>query len=191
LDLGAPAFDSAHLQAWRGIEAESLQQPPLIAAAMVWDAWLELLPDSRSSWRATLLAALSLKCRGLTPNLLLPLDVGCRVSTYRRRPGQDLSARIAGFLAWAEAAAGEGQKEFDSLALAEKLLRTNLRGRRSNSRMPQLIELLRERPFVSVALASRALRISRQAAHTMLKKVGAPVHRLTDRKRCNVWSVMG
>ena len=177
-DLGAPALNSAHLEAWRRIEAESRKQPPLIAAAMLWDAWLELLPESRSSWRATLLAALTLKSRGLTPNLLLPLDIGWRVSKYRRRPGQDLTARIAGFLAWAEAAAEEGQKEFDSLVLAEKLLRGSLRGRRSNSRMPQLVELLRERPFVSVALASRALGISRQAAHALLKTVGAPVHRL-------------
>lgn len=190
-DLGAPALKSAHLEAWRRIEAASWNKPPLIAAAMVWDAWLELLPESRSGWRAALLAALTLKARGLTPNLLLPLDVGSRVSKYRRRPGQELTARIAGFLAWAEAAAKEGQKELDSLVLAEKLLRASLRGRRSNSRMPRLVELLLGRPFVSVALVAKALRVSRQAAHTMLGKIGAPVHKLTDRQRCNVWSVLG
>ena len=148
---------SSALKAWRRVEAEARTQPPLIAAALVWDAWLSLLPEPRSAWRAALLAALTLKSRGLTPNLLLPLDIGWRVSKYRRRPGQDLATRIGGFLSWAEAAAAEGHKEFDSLAIAEGLLRGSLRGRRSNSRMPALVALLLERPFVSAALAARAL----------------------------------
>jgi len=186
---GAPTCSWVHL--WRRVEAEARTQPPLIAAALVWDAWLSLLPESRSAWRATLLAALTLKSHGLTPNLLLPLDIGWRVSKYRRRPGQDLATRIGGFLGWAEAAAAEGHKEFDSLTLAEGLLRRSLRGRRSNSRMPALVALLLERPFVSAALAAKALRISRQAAHCMLKRIGSPVHRLTDRERCNAWSVIG
>jgi hypothetical protein len=182
-ELGGPALNGAHLQAWRRIEAESRKQPPLIAAAMVWDAWLELLPESRSSWRAPLLAALTLKSRGLTPNLLLPLDIGWRVSKYRRRPGEDLAVRIAGFLGWAEAAAEEGQKEFDSLVLAEKLLRSSLRGRRSSSRMPALVDLLLKRPFVSVASAAKALRVSRQGAHAMLEQLGAPAHNPRDGPR--------
>ena len=45
--------------------------------------------------------------------------------------GAGPAARIAGFSAWAEAAAEEGQKKFDSLVLAETLLRGSLRGRRS------------------------------------------------------------
>ena len=118
-DEDAPTCSAGHLEAWRRVEAEARTQPPLIAAALVWDAWLSLLPESRSAWRATLLAALTLKSRGLTPNLLLPLDIGWRVSKYRRRPGQNLATRIGGFLGWAEAAAAEGHKEFDSLALAE------------------------------------------------------------------------
>jgi hypothetical protein len=190
-DEDAPRCNARHLEAWRRVEVQAQTQPPLMAAALVWDAWLSLLPESRSAWRATLLAALTLKSRGLTPNLVLPLDVGWRLSKYRRHPRHDLATRIGGFLSWAEAAAFEGQREFDSLVLAEGLLRTSLRGRRSNSRMPALVQLLLERPFVSASLAARTLGVTRQAAHTMLKTLGAPVHRLTDRERCNVWSVIG
>lgn len=190
-DEDAPTCNARHLEAWRRVEGRAQTQPPLIAAALVWDAWLSLLPESRSAWRATLLAALTLKSRGLTPNLLLPLDLGWRLSKYRRHPRHDLTTRIAGFLSWAEAAALEGHREFDSLVLAEGLLRTSLRGRRSNSRMPALVELLLERPFVSASLAAKALGVSRQAAYIMLKTLGAPVHRLTDRDRCTVWSVIG
>jgi hypothetical protein len=190
-DEDAPTCNAKHLEMWRQVEVKARTRPPLIAAALVWDAWLSLMPESRSAWRATLLAALTLRARGLTPNLLLPLDVGWRLSRYRRHPGDDLATRIGGFLRWAEAAAIEGHKEFDSLALAEGLLRASLRGRRSNSRMPELVRLLLERPFVSVSLAAKALGVSRQAAHAMLKHIGSPVHRLTDRERCNAWSVMG
>ena len=152
-DADAPTCEAVQLEAWRRIEAETRARPPLIAAAILWDAWLSLLPESRSAWRATLLAALTLKARGLTPNLLLPIDLGGRVSKYRRHPGQSVTARIAGFLAWAEAAALEGQKEFDSLKIADDRLRSSVRRCRSNSRMPKLAELLLERPFVSVAQA--------------------------------------
>ena len=102
--------------------------PPLMAAAIAWDAWLSLLPESRSGWRATLLAALTLKIRGLTPHLLLPIDIGWRFSRYRRHANHDLATRIAGFLGWVQAAAIHGQKEFDSLALAGDMLRSGLRG---------------------------------------------------------------
>jgi hypothetical protein len=190
-DEHAPVCDRRHLEAWRRVQLETRGLPPLVAAAIAGDAWLSLLPESRAGWRATLLAALTLKARGLTANLLLPFDLGWRSSKYRRQPEQELTARIAGFLGWAEAAAALSQKELDSLVLAEKLLGGSLKGRRSSSRMPELARLLLERPFVSVSLAAGALRVSRQAAHNMLKEIGAPVQRLTDRERCNVWSTIG
>jgi hypothetical protein len=190
-DDDAPIGSPVRLEAWRRIHSETHNLPPLIAAAVAWDAWLCLLPETRSAWRATLLAALTLKTRGATPNLLLPVDLGWRHAAYRRHPDDEFATRIAGFLEWAEAAALEGQKEFDSLAIAEGLLARSLRKRRSSSRMSRLTQLLLERPFVSVALAARALGVSRQGAHILLKQIGAPAHRLTDRKRCNVWSLIG
>jgi hypothetical protein len=190
-DDAAPIGSPARLEAWRRVQNEALNLPPPIAAAIVWDAWLCLLPETRSAWRATLVAALTLKARGATPNLLLPLDLGWRQAGYRRHPKDGFATRIAGFLEWAEAAALEGQKEFDSLAIAEGLLARSLRKRRSTSRMCKLTQLLLERPFVLVALAARSLGISRQGAHILLKQIGAPAHRLTDRKRCNVWSLIG
>jgi Protein of unknown function (DUF1612)/HTH DNA binding domain len=159
--------------------------------AIAWDAWLTLLPESRSAWRATLLGALTLKTRGLTPHVLVPIDIGWRVSSYRRHPNHGFATRIGGFLGWVEAAASYASKELNSLTLAAAMLRSELRARRSSSHMPALIDLLLERPFVSVALAAKALRISRQAAHMMLKGLGSPLHKLTERKRCIAWSVIG
>ena len=173
------------------MQEQTRELPALIAAAIAWDAWRALQPESRSAWRATLLAALTLKARGLTPHCLLPIDVGWRFCKYRPHPGHGLAARIEGFLGWAEMAAVQGHRELASLTLAGRMLRSGLRSRRSSSRLPALIDLLLERPFVSVPLAAKTLNISRQAAHAMLKNLGAPVHKLTDRKRYNAWSIIG
>ena len=150
-DAHAPTVRSEQLEGWRRVQRETRHLPPLIAAAIAWDAWLALLPESRSAWRATLLAALALKARGLTRHLLLPIDIGWCLSKYRRDPRQDLTTRIGGFLAWAETTALHGHKEFDGLTLADRMLRSSLRSRRSNSRLPALIDLLLERPFVSAS----------------------------------------
>jgi hypothetical protein len=189
-DDDSPLCDLPRLQRWRRVQEETQGLPPLLAGAVAWDAWLTLLPESRSGWRAALLAALTLRSRGLTRSLLLPIDAGWRFAAYRPHPRHDFAMRIGGFLTWVQAAARFGQKEFDSMAIGERLLRSELAKRRSNSRVPQLVELLLARPFVSVPLAAKALRISRQAAHAMLKQLGSPVHKLTDRLRYNAWTIM-
>jgi hypothetical protein len=189
-DEDSPLCHLPRLERWRRVQEETRGLPPLLAAAVAWDAWLALRPETRSAWRATLLAALTLRARGLTRNLLLPVDAGWRFAKYRPHPDHDFGMRISGFLSWVEAAARFGQKEFDSLAIGERLLRSELEKRRSNSHVPRLIELLLARPFVSVPLAAKALRVSRQAAHTMLKQLGSPVHKLTDRLRYNAWTIM-
>jgi hypothetical protein len=190
-DDDSPLCNLPRLERWRQVQNEARRLPPLLAGAVAWDAWLRLLPESRSGWRATLLAALTLRARGLTRNLLLPIDTGWRSAKYRPQPHHDFATRIGGVLSWLEAAANYGQKEFDSLAIAEWLLRSEIDKRRSNSHLPQLVELLLARPFVSVGLAAKALRVSRQAAHIMLKQLGSPVHKLTDRLRYNAWTIMG
>lgn len=39
-------------------------------------------------------------------------------------------------------------------------------------------------------LAAKALGITRQAAHVLLDRIGAPVHKLTDRKWYNAWTII-
>jgi hypothetical protein len=185
----APEFSSAALEAWRRVQAEARALPALLAAAVAWDAWLVLLPESRSAWRATLLAALTLKARGLTAHLLPPIDTGWRLSGYRREARHDFATRMEGFLACVEAAARDALMQLDSLTLAAGMLQTTVARRRSTSRMAPLVDLLLAHPFVSVRLVANRLGISRQAAHGLLKRIGAPVHKITDRQRDNVWGV--
>jgi hypothetical protein len=96
---------------------------------------------------------------------------------------------MEGFLACVAAAARDALMQLDSLALAAGMLRTTVARRRSTSRMAPLVDLLLAHPFVSVRLVANRLGISRQAAHGLLKRIGAPVHKITDRQRDNVWGV--
>lgn len=76
--------EAERLAAWRRVLVESGGLPPLLASFLVWDAWLELQPDQRGGWRASLIAALCLRDRQKTRHFLLPLDLGARHARYRR-----------------------------------------------------------------------------------------------------------
>ena len=70
--------EDARFAEWRRVLEETKRLPPLLAAAIAWDAWLMLEPDQRGAWRAPLIAALVLKARAKTRHVLLPLDTGRR-----------------------------------------------------------------------------------------------------------------
>lgn len=182
--------DEERLEAWRRVMRQSRSQPPLLAAAFVWDAWLQLQPEERGLWRAPLLAALLLKARSKIRQFLLPLDTGQRFSLMGLYPQQDLAARIAVFLDWAITAADHAAKELDKLVLAEQLLQARLKGRRKSSRLPRLVELLLEKPVISVPMAAKLLKVSNQAASAMLKELGSIPRELSGRGRYRVWGIV-
>ncbi len=180
----------ARLQQWRRILSGSRALPPLLAAAVIWDSWLVIAPEERGSWRAGLLAALTLKARGATQSFLLPVDTGGRFAKYRRHPAHDFHTRIAGFLEWTMMATERAGKDLSSLVLADGLLQQHLKGRRKNSRLPELANLLMSRPLITVGTAARALRCSPQAIEGMLKQLGSVPQELTDRSRHRAWGIV-
>lgn len=182
--------EAERLAAWRGVLRESERFPPLLAAALVWDAWLALLPDQRGAWRAPLLAALVLKARGKTRAFLLPLDLGRRFSRYRRHTAHDITRRLGGFLEWALAAEERARKDLATLTLAADMLRAKAQNRRRSSRLPGLVELLLSRPLVSIPMAAKALRVSNQAVAAMLPQLGSLPRELSGRTRYRVWGIV-
>ena len=155
--------EPGRLAAWRDAIDESKRLPPVLAAALAWDAWLVLEPEQRGAWRAPLIAALLLKARSKTTSLLLPIATGQRAAKYRRHPAHKTGERLAGFLQWTIAAAARAGKELDALVLAEALLQPKLARKRRNSRLGALVSLLLSRPLVSAPMAARALGVSPQA----------------------------
>lgn len=186
----APGSDHCPLAAWRAVLARTHSLPPVLAAAIVWDAWLILEPDPSGAWRAPLLAALVLKARQKTQTLLLPIDTGRRFAKYRRHPAHGLRDRMAGFLEWMETAAIRAGKDLDSLLLAEALLRPVLARQRRHSRLSDLVTLLLSRPLISAPMAARALHVSQQAVLRMLPKLGATARELSGRRRYRVWAIL-
>ena len=186
-----PDWDEAgRLAAWKDVLRATSRHPPLLAAAIAWDSWHEILPDQRGPWKAGLLAALVLKMRGKTRYCLLPIDTGQRYSPYRRKAGDRLEARLSGFLEWSVTAAERGQRDLDRLSVAEGLLRGALKGRRRNSKLPGLVDLLLTHPVVSVPMAAKALKCSNQAVEVMLKDLRGIAHEVTGRQRYRAWTVV-
>ena len=182
--------EDARFAEWRRVMGETKSLPPLLAAAIAWDAWLVLEPDQRGAWRAPLIAALVLKARAKTRHFLLPLDTGRRFARYRRHPNHDFATRLSGFLEWAREAVDRGTKDLDTLAVSAELLRARLKGRRRNSRLPALVDLLLSRPLVSVPMAAKALRCSSQAVEAMLPLLGSTPRELTGRGRYRAWGIV-
>lgn len=182
-------ISTPHLEAWRRIRRETASLPPLLAAAVAWDAWLTLLPEPSAAWRAPLLAALVLKARCATNSFLLPIDTGRRHSEYRRQSKQSFTQRIEGFLSWARAGALQAGKELKALALAEVMLKGKIEDCRRNSHLPALVDLFLARPLVSVPMAAAHLGISQQAASQLLPLLGSIPREVTGRKRFRAWAV--
>jgi hypothetical protein len=178
------------LKQWRRVLSGSRALPPLLAAAVVWDAWLVLEPEQRGSWRAGLLAALVLRSRGATRHFLLPVDTGGRFAKYRRHPAHDFQTRMAGFVEWAGSAAEHGSKDLDRLVVASDILGLCLKGRRKTSRLPALVALLMSRPVVSIGMAAKALKCSPQAVEKMMRQLGSTPRELTGRTRNRVWGIV-
>jgi hypothetical protein len=181
--------EAERLENWRAIVRRTSSFPPLIAAAIAWDAWLTLQPDQGGAWRAPLLAALVLRARKKTRNFLLPIATGQRFSAYVRHPDHDFRTRIAGFIEWSEVAVDRAAKELKRLTLADELLHLKVKGRRRNSRLPALVGLLLSRPLVSVPMAAKTLRCSAQAVEVMFEQLGSVPREMSGRKRYRVWSI--
>jgi hypothetical protein len=181
--------EAERLAAWRRVLAESGGLPPLLASFLVWDAWLELQPDQRGGWRASLIAALCLRDRQKTRHFLLPLDLGARHARYRRFDRQTVGQRLVGYLEWVRTTVDRSNRELDRLGVVADGLALKCKGKRKNSHLPALVTLLLSRPVISVPITAKALGVSNQAVDVMLKQLGSYPRELTGRTRYRVWSV--
>lgn len=187
--VGNVTCDPERLQQWQRILRESRRFPPLLASAIVWDAWLTLLPDDSAGWRAPLLAALVLKARGATTQFLLPLDTGRRVSQYQWDPMDSLETRITGFLQWTTAGLAHARKELARLKTVSDGLEIKIEGHRKNAKLPKLVDLLFEAPLVSIPLVCRRLRITKQSAQKLIPRLGSYIREVTGRQRNRAWTL--
>ena len=81
-------------------------------------------------------------------------------------------------------------KEIDRLTLARELLLRKCVGRRGNSKLSQLVELCLNSAIVSAPLVAKKLKVSQQAASTMIDALSLNLRELTGRGRYRAWAVL-
>ncbi len=139
-----PDWDEpGRLQQWRRVLQSTDRLPPLLAAAIAWDAWHTLSPEQQGTWRSTLLAALVLRARGKTRHLLLPVDTGQRLSRKRWDIRDDYPKRMTTFFDMVACAVQAAGNELDSLSSAHERMRLKIKDAPKNSRLPALADLIR------------------------------------------------
>ena len=182
--------DEERLAEWRDVLNGTDKLPTLVAAAIAFDAWCRIAPFQHAGWIGALLVSALLHRRGKTRHHLAALNVGMRAAPYRRAHVHDLGTRIAGFLDGVTATADRGHTDLDRLTLAREVLGVQLKGRRSTSRLPALVDLLLSKPLVSVPLAAKELKVSAQAVEGLIGQLGSTARELTGRGRYRAWGII-
>ena len=112
---------------------------------------------------------------------------GAKAVPRERRRSRDACARIVAELEAIAAAAEEGLKQHDRWLLARTVLLRKLDGRRSTSRLPELIEFVISRPLVSAGMIGKALGVTPRAAQNLVAELA--LREATGRGRYRAWGV--
>jgi hypothetical protein len=182
--------EETRLEEWLAVVREADQLPALLAAAFAWDAWATIKPMKHQDYLGLLWVAAVLRARRKARFHLPTLHVGFRVAGYRRTQRDDLSVRLAGFLGATKAASETGLKDLSELSHAKQCMEARLKLVRSNSKLPEFVELFLTLPLVTVPVAAKCLNISQQAVDAMIKTLGPALPReITGRSRYRAWGI--
>jgi hypothetical protein len=183
-----PEHDERTLFAhWSARVESTTQLPPTLAAALALEAWREIAPAEHEPWLGPLLVADLLRSRGKARAHLPCLNVGLRAVPWELRRQRDSNARLGADLAALKAWAEWGLGECDRLATSRARLKRRCSGKRGNSRLPQLADLVLAKPFVTAAMAAAELDVSARAALDMIAAL--ELRELTGRGRFRAWGL--
>ena len=141
--------EAGRLAEWCACLTEAERYPPVLGALALTLAWQATEPIQRQAWLAPLLAALYLRRRRRAKAHLISLHLGLRALRPKPRSAKTSVEQLQQALAIVEAAAREGLAQHDRLMLARQVLERKCKGRRENSKMPQLAVLLLNTPLVT------------------------------------------
>lgn len=181
--------DDERLDEWRSVLRQAENLPAVLQAIIALDAWNELSVLQHAPWLGRLLAASILRQAGITShNHLAAINLGLKTILVDRRRHRD---RETGLLAIAHgilAAAEIGLKEHDRLTLAKTMMGRKLDGRRTSSKLPELVELVMAKPLVSAGMVAKTLEVTPQAARRIVLELG--LREMTGRGRFRAWGVL-
>ncbi|MBX4870212.1 DUF1612 and helix-turn-helix domain-containing protein [Rhizobium bangladeshense] len=181
--------EDARLEEWRVVVRQAQDLPAVLQAIVTLDAWNELSVLQHAPWVGRLLAASILRQAGVTTGAhLTAINLGLKTIPVDRRRHRDRETRLLaiahGFLAAAEI----GLKEHDRLVLAKTMMARKLEGRRTSSKLPELVELVMAKPLVSAGMVATTLEMTPQAARRIVLELG--LREMTGRGRFRAWGIM-
>ncbi|MCH4542540.1 hypothetical protein DK867_03350 [Ochrobactrum sp. POC9] len=180
--------EDARLQEWRDCVVGTRHLPPLMRAALIHDAWFSLEVVQRSSWIGRLLTAAFLRQSGLAMGHLPAISLGLRTKRPDERRSANRLIRLKAFCESIEDAADTTMKEHDRLLLAREQMQRKLKGRRSNSRLPQLMEMVLRSPVISSQMVEKELQVTQQGALKLISELN--LREITGRGRFRAWGVL-
>ncbi|NEJ17632.1 DUF1612 domain-containing protein [Rhizobium leguminosarum] len=181
--------EDARLDEWRGVLRQVENLPAVMQAIVALDVWNALSVLQHAPWLGRLFSASILRQAGITSGAhLAAINLGLKTIPVDRRRHRDRETRLLaiahGFLAAAEI----GMKEHDRLALAKTMMERKLTGRRTSSKLPELVELVIARPLVSAGMVVKTLDVTPQAARRIVGELG--LREMTGRGRFRAWGII-
>lgn len=187
--LGDDEWDEEQrLAEWRSVLPLAEALPPVLGAAILFEAWERIEPLRRQHWLGGLLVASHLRARGKVTSHLFSFFGGLKLVRHERRRARDRATRLQAFLEAMHLGAAAGLKEIDRLTLARTQMELRFRGRRSNSSLPELADFILSRPMVSAAMIARHLRITPRGALNLVNEIG--IREITGRGRYRAWGII-
>ncbi|HWU63689.1 MAG TPA: RHE_PE00001 family protein [Ensifer sp.] len=181
--------EDARLDEWRGVLRQAENFPAVLQAIVALDAWNELSVLQHAPWLGRLLAASILRQAGITShNHLAAINLGLKTIPVDRRRHRDRETRLLAIAHGLIAAAETGLKEHDRLALARQMMERKLSGRRTSSKLPELVELVMAKPLVSAGMVAKTLDVTPQAARRIVLELG--LREMTGRGRFRAWGII-
>ncbi len=181
--------EDERLGEWRAVLRELENFPSVLQAIVALDAWNGLGVLQHAPWLGRLLAASILRHAGATTGAhLASVNLGLKSIPVDCRRHRDRETRLLAILTGIIAAAELGLKEHDRLTLARQSMERRLVGRRTSSKLPNLIELVLSRPLVSTGMVAKAIGVTPQAAVRIVSELG--LREMTGRGRFRAWGVL-
>jgi hypothetical protein len=180
--------ENERLAEWRALSLQTKDFSALHAGALLWEAWQAIQPLQHRPWLGALLVGAHLRGAGKTRAHLLCLNAGLRAVSRERRRAADRTGRL---IAWSDgvaAAAEAGMKDHDRWLLARQQLERKLVGRRRNSHMGALIDLVLTHPIASAGMIAKELSVTPRAAQNLVGELG--LREATGRGRYRAWGIL-
>lgn len=176
------------LSQWLTLLGKQSERPPIFQAAIALDAWEQIDISQKASWFSRQIAAAVYRRSGGASQHLPCLNIGLKNLPKRGRNGLPLERRLTQIINAFAASADHALAEHDKLIQAKARMERITKGRRSNSRLPDLIELALSKPIISTSMIVDALGTTPQGAVGLANQL--EIRELTGRGRFRAWGII-